>query len=38
VLRDGAMTLLPATSNAISVDVPGWTGEWRARLDAVFGR
>jgi transcriptional regulator with PAS, ATPase and Fis domain len=36
VLRDGALTLLPPASNAIAVDVPGWTGEGRARLDAVF--
>lgn len=36
VLRDGSMALLPATSNVLAVDVPGWTADGRARLDAVF--
>jgi DNA-binding NtrC family response regulator len=36
VLRDTSMTPIPPASNIVSVEVPVWTGEGRARLDAIF--
>jgi hypothetical protein len=36
VLRDPSTAPLPPAANIVSVEVPVWTGEGRARLDAIF--
>ena len=36
MLRDAPLTLTPPATNAVCIDVPVWTTEMRARLEAVF--